>query len=80
MSKLLDVEALAERFGLNAAHVRDRLSKRRDFPPAYRIGGALRWKDEDIDEWIEKRRVPPAARGAKRQTSRKANESTSGAK
>lgn len=63
--KLLDIAKLAELFDLNEAHVRDRLTKRKDFPPAYRIGGALRWKADEIDDWIESRRLSPAARRLK---------------
>jgi prophage regulatory protein len=63
---LMDINAIALLLDLNPAHVRDRLTKRRDFPPAYRIGGALRWKREDLDDWIEARRVTPAARRSTR--------------
>lgn len=66
--KLLDIAALAVLFGLNEAHIRDRLSKRRDFPPAYRIGGALRWKADEIYDWIDARRVTPVARRSKKRT------------
>ena len=38
------------------------LSKRPGFPRAYRFGRLLRWRREDIDEWIEAQRVKPAAR------------------
>lgn len=65
--KLLDITKLAELFDLNEAHVRDRLTKRKDFPPAYRIGGALRWKAEEIENWIESRRLSPTARQSKKQ-------------
>ena len=66
--KLLDITALAVLFDLNEAHIRDRLSKRRDFPPAYRIGGALRWKADEIYDWIDARRITPAARRSKKPT------------
>ena len=66
--KLLDIAALAALFDLNEAHIRDRLSKRRDFPPAYRIGGALRWKADEIYDWIDARRITPAARRSKKRT------------
>lgn len=63
---MIDINGIAALLDLNAAHVRDRLTKRRDFPAAYRIGGALRWKREEIDDWIESRRVSPAARRSPR--------------
>jgi prophage regulatory protein len=62
---LIDINGIAEIVGLNAAHVRDRLTKRKDFPAAYRIGGALRWKRDEVDDWIESRRLSPAARRSK---------------
>jgi prophage regulatory protein len=64
--KLLDANAIAAQFELTAEHVRDRLSKRRDFPPAYRIGGQLRWKAEEIEAWVESRRLAPSVRKPRR--------------
>lgn len=66
--RLIDIPAIADILGLNAAHVRDRLTKRRDFPPGYRIGGVLRWKAEDIEDWIEARKVTPGARRSTQRT------------
>lgn len=66
LPKLLDIDALAALFDLNPAHIRDRLTKRKDFPPAYRIGGTLRWKADEIDLWIDARRVTPTARRSTR--------------
>ena len=60
--KLLDCAGVAEILGFHEAHVRDRLSKRRDFPPAYRLGRALRWSQADIEDWLEARRVGPTVR------------------
>lgn len=63
--QFLDLHDLAAMLKLNADHIRDRLSKRKGFPPAYRIGG-LRWKADDIEAWIESRKLAPAARKPKR--------------
>jgi predicted DNA-binding transcriptional regulator AlpA len=60
--KLLDCAAVGALLGMHEAHVRDRLSKRRDFPPAYRLGTALRWSQSDIEDWLESRRVGPTVR------------------
>lgn len=65
---LLTVREVAELLRLDPEHVRDRLSKRRDFPPAYRVGG-LRWERQDILDWVEAQRVSPAARKARRKVS-----------
>lgn len=37
------------RIGDDYRYVRDKLSKRKDFPPAIRIGSQLRWMPEDIE-------------------------------
>ena len=66
--KLLDVDKIAALLDLNPAHVRDRLTKRSDFPAAYRIGGALRWDEDDITDWIISMRVTPAVRRSKKRT------------
>ena len=64
--KLIDCAGIAALLTLNEAHVRDRLTKRKDFPPAYRVGGVLRWKQDDIEDWLETRKVTPAARQSTR--------------
>ena len=60
--KLLNCAAVGELLGMHEAHVRDRLSKRRDFPPAYRLGTSLRWSQSEIEDWLESRRVGPTVR------------------
>lgn len=60
--KFLDADDIANMLKLNPDHVRDRLTKQRGFPPAYRPGGVLRWKEEDVEDWIERQAVTPAAR------------------
>jgi len=65
---LMTADDIAEMLRLNAAHVRDRLTKERGFPAGYRVGGALRWKREDIEDWLESCAVSPTARRAKKQT------------
>jgi excisionase family DNA binding protein len=37
-----------------------RLAKRRG-PPGFNVAGAWRFKKEDIDHWIEERKIGPAA-------------------
>ena len=55
--KLLDCAAVGELLGLNEAHVRDRLSKRADFPAAYRVGErSLRWNEAEIRAWLLEQR------------------------
>lgn len=64
----MDCEAIAQMLGLNAAHVRDRLTRHRGFPAGFRIGGVLRWRKDEIEEWIEAQRVNRGARRSARQT------------
>ena len=53
---------IAERLQLNPDHVRDRLTKRKDFPRPYQFGGVRRWKAEEVDDWIESKRQAPDGR------------------
>lgn len=43
--------------GIHPDHWRDRASKRRGVPAPYRIGGALRWREDEIADWLESTRV-----------------------
>lgn len=60
--KLIDRKQIAEKLGLTPAHVSDKLSKRSDFPAKYKIGGATRWREDQIDEWIEMQLKPKDGR------------------
>ncbi|UAN04423.1 helix-turn-helix transcriptional regulator [Achromobacter mucicolens] len=53
---------IAERLSLNSDHVRDRLTKRKDFPRAFQFGGVRRWKAEEVEDWIESQRKAPDGR------------------
>ena len=53
---------IARKLNLNPAHVRDRLTHRPGFPSAYTFGGARRWKEEDIEDWIEQQRQSTPSR------------------
>jgi len=59
---LLTPEDIARIVGMSPTYVRDRLSKQRGFPPPIRIGKLLRWTREDIERWIESRKLSPTAR------------------
>lgn len=65
--KLIDCKAIAEMTGLHPAHIRDRLSKRPDFPRAYVIGSVRRWDEEEVLEWLQKCRQAPDGRRRRRQ-------------
>lgn len=54
---LLTPHDLAQMLQLEYRYVRERLIKRKGFPKAIRIGSMLRWRQEDIDLWLEKSRV-----------------------
>lgn len=55
---------IARKLNLNPAHVRDRLTHRPGFPDAYSFGGARRWKEDEIEAWIEKQRQAKPGRRA----------------
>lgn len=59
---LLTVADVARLVVMTEPYVRDKLSRQRGFPEPYRIGNSLRWKREDIERWIESRKLSPAAR------------------
>ena len=54
---MLDIEGLARKLGVSVATAR-RIAKRGELP-TYRIGGQLRFRDEEIDVWINKQQVRP---------------------
>lgn len=56
------VPEIASRLQLNAKHVRDRLTKRPDFPRAYIFGAARRWDETEVNDWIEAQRQAPDGR------------------
>lgn len=59
--KYIGAEQIAAMLDLHPAHVRDRLTKRRGFPDAFRVGG-LRWRLDEVEDWIERQRAIKAAR------------------
>lgn len=78
--KFLDVDDIADMLKLNPDHVRDRLTKQKGFPDAYRVGNVLRWDADDVTEWIKKQAVSPAARRSRppaRRSRKEANSSQS---
>jgi prophage regulatory protein len=62
MPEYMTAESIAALLELNPDHVRDRLSRQPGFPDAFRVGGSLRWRRADVDDWIEKQAISPAAR------------------
>ena len=51
--QILDARALGERLGLSREAIYRRRSLGQNMPPAIRIGSLLRWRSEDVDEWLE---------------------------
>ena len=49
--RLLTLDQVAEFFGISRDSVYARRG-RDDFPPAVRIGGLLRWRLADVEEWL----------------------------
>lgn len=53
---LIDITEIANRLGVRREYVRDRLVKSGDFPPpAISLSQRIkRWKEEDVNRWIER--------------------------
>lgn len=60
--QFVTVNDIADRLRLNMKHVRDRLTKRPDFPRAYVVGCARRWDKGEVEDWIEAQREAPDGR------------------
>lgn len=54
-SKLLDVEDVADQLGLAVQMIYRKRSDGDPLPKAIRIGNRLRWRQEDVDDWIAER-------------------------
>lgn len=51
---LFDIQALADYLGISKRACYS-ARHRQDFPPAFRVGRELRWRREDVTEWIASR-------------------------
>jgi predicted DNA-binding transcriptional regulator AlpA len=50
-NQLLDLDDLCRLFGLSAEAVYNR-RHRGDFPPAVKVGASLRWRSQDVEDWL----------------------------
>lgn len=57
MTELMTTEDIASLLKLAKRQVAERVTKRKDFPRPYVIGGARRWNREEVFQWVEERRV-----------------------
>lgn len=57
MPELLTVDELAALLKLAKRTVAEKLTLRKDFPRAYQIGGARRWREDEVLRWLESRRA-----------------------
>lgn len=60
--KYMTIADIAELLAMSVGHVRDRVTRRKDFPAGFRIGSTLRWSREEVEDWMESRRVTRASR------------------
>jgi prophage regulatory protein len=58
-AELVDAKFIANFLGLNFGHVRDRMSKRPDFPAPYLFGNRVRWNRTEFDQWVLAHRTDP---------------------
>lgn len=56
---LIDTADIAEMVGLERGYVRDRITKRPDFPaPTLRLSRkTVRWSRQDVERWLEAQRI-----------------------
>jgi len=60
-SRYLNIEQVADILGVPKSFIYRRTARGHDDPiPHYRIGGHLRFKLDDVEEWIETHRNEPA--------------------
>ncbi|MNK85161.1 Helix-turn-helix domain protein [compost metagenome] len=59
---LIDIDKIADMLHLNRKHVRDRTSKRADFPRVFRVGQRKLYDREEILEWIDSHQQAPDGR------------------
>ncbi len=64
--QLMTAEDIGTMLKLNPNHVRDRLTKTAGFPDAFRVSGALRWRESDILDWLESQSVSPKTRQSRK--------------
>ena len=57
MPNLLTVDDLSVLLKLTKRQVAERVTKRSDFPKPYQIGGARRWAEDEILQWLEDRKL-----------------------
>ena len=50
-ARYLDVNDLAERYGISVFTIYRWRSEGRDMPPALKIGNAVRWRLEEVERW-----------------------------
>ena len=55
-SPYITTKELAEILPFSRAHIADRITHRRDFPEARRIGTRRLWKLDEVMKWIENRK------------------------
>ena len=50
---LLKAKELGDQLGISAASIYRRRSLGEPLPPAIKIGGSIRWRQSDVDAWLE---------------------------
>ena len=50
-ARYLDINDLADRYGISAATIYRWRSEGRDMPRALKIGNAVRWRLEEVERW-----------------------------
>ncbi|MFE5776896.1 helix-turn-helix transcriptional regulator [Brachybacterium sp. NPDC056505] len=53
-SKLLTVDDLSEQLGISASSIYRMRSLGESLPRALKIGSSVRWRQADVDAWVER--------------------------
>lgn len=53
MGKLLTIEEVGEQLGLAPQTIYRKRSEKASLPTAVKIGGRIRWRQEDVDTWVD---------------------------
>lgn len=55
-TELITAKEISKIIPLSVRHIAEAVTKRKDFPRAYRIGSIRFWKKTEVNEWFEKRK------------------------
>jgi excisionase family DNA binding protein len=64
-SRLLTSAELAEKLNWSLSTIHNRLSQGKPMPPAMKIGGELRFPEDELHAWLDAQRLPSVEQSQK---------------